>query len=115
MKCGETIHVRDIFGASVLRCIAQCEGRFMLISFARDHLNGYLLPDWHGVLRELVTLAVPAKLTEKTMTAESTATGVYVNIPLTYPLSVKGLADLVGVFPDDVREQLEDLVVVTDG
>lgn len=111
MNCGEAIFVKDFYGSIALRCIAQCHGRFMLISHTWDSRNGYLLPDWHGVLRELVALAVPAKLTEKIMNAESTATGLYVNIPLTYPLPVKGLADLLGVPVDDVRAQLADLAV----
>ena len=115
MNCGQEIRVLDIYRATAMRFIAQCEGRFMLISHTFDQNNGYILSDWHGVLRELVALAVPAKMIDKTRSAESTATGLYVNIPLTYPLSVKGLADLLGVGADDVREQLADLAVDVDG
>ena len=115
MNCGQEIRVQDVFGAPAVRFIAQCEGRFMVISHSLDHLNGYLLSDWYGVLRELVALAVPAKLIEKTKRAESTATGLYTAIPLTYPLSVNGLADLLGVGADEVRAQLADLAVDVDG
>ena len=115
MKCGEAVFVKDIWGNATLRFIAQCEGRFMQISHSLDQPNGIILADWHGVLRELVAVTVPAKLIEKTRNAESTATGLYVNIPLTYPLSVNGLADLLGVPADEVREQLADLAVDVDG
>jgi len=116
VKCGEAVFVKDFYGAIVLRCIAQCEGRFMLVSHTFDQRNGYLLSGWRGVLRELVALTVPAKLIEKTFTVESTATGLYVNIPLTYPLSVKGLAGLFGVPADEVWSELADLAVeVSDG
>lgn len=112
MNCGEEIRVQDINGANVARFIAQCHGRFIVISY-QSYMNGYVLGDWQAVLRELVALAVPAKLTEKTLRAESAANGTYSNIPLTYPLSVSGLADLLGVSRDDVRGQLADLAVET--
>lgn len=111
MKCGEAIMVKDMYGAIPLRFIAQCDGRFMQISSRIDIPNGYLYPDWHGVVRLLVGLAVPARLVERVMSAESTATGRYVHIPLTYPLLVQGLADLVGAPVDEVRVQLADLLV----
>ena len=116
MKCGEAVFVKNVYGANVLRCIAQCEGRFMLISHTWDQRNGYLLSDWRGVLRELVALAVPAKLIEKTKRAEgTTASNSYVGFPLSYPLSVKSLADLLGVTADEIRAQLADLAVEVDG
>lgn len=115
MECGEAIHVKDWFGTYAVRFIAQCHGRFMLISNSADPRNGYLLSDWHGVLRELVGMTVPAALTEKTHHAESTGRGLYVNFPLTYPLSAKSLADLLGADIDEVREQLADLAVQVDG
>ena len=115
MKCGEAIYVKDINGSFVLRFIAQCEGRFLLISNSfTDYRNGYLLSDWHGVLREMVAQTMPAKLIEKVMTAESTATGLYASIPLTYPLSAQGLANVLGVPVDEVRAQLADLAVDVD-
>lgn len=86
----------------------------MLISNSLEPRNGYLLNDWHGVLRELVALTVPAALIEKTRTAESTATGLYVNFPLTYPLSVGSLASLLDAPTDEVRAQLADLAVEAD-
>lgn len=115
MNCGEAIFIKDSWGTNVWRYIAQCDGRFLIISHKWDQLNGYLLPDWHGVLRELVALTVPAKLTDKVLTAESTATGLWTHIPLTWPLSAKGLADLLGVTADEVRGQLADLAVDVDG
>jgi len=116
MACGEEIRVKDWAGAYAYRFIAQCGGRFMVISHRiGDYRNGYLLGDWKGVLRELVAYTVPAALQEKILTAESTAGGRFVYIPLTYPLSVKGLADLLGVDAADVRGQLEDMAVSVDG
>ena len=46
MNCGEEIRVKDIYGSYVLRFIAQCHGRFMVISHTYDQRNGYLLSDW---------------------------------------------------------------------
>jgi len=114
MACGETIFVKDFYGAIAARLVANCHGQFMLISHGLDHLNGYLLPDWKAALRELVSRAVPAKLLEKTMQVEGTRAGSYVSWPLTYPLSVSGLAQLFGVEADEVRAQLEDLAVQGD-
>jgi hypothetical protein len=115
MKCGETIFVKNVYGAFEARLIAQCHGGFMLITHTLHARNGFILPDWKAALRELIALAVPAKLTEQTRTVESTASGLYVGFPLTYPLSVKGLADLFGVEMADVRVQLEDMAVGVDG
>lgn len=112
MNCGEEIRVSDINGAVAVRFVAQCHGRFMVISH-RDHMNGWLLADWQAVLRELVALAVPRALIEKTMRAESSTAGTYNSIPLSYPLSVSGLAGVIGVTADDVRAQLDDLAVET--
>lgn len=103
--------MKDWSGTYVARVIAQCHERFLLISHLGDHRNGYMLANWQAVLRELVALAVPAKLLERTVSAESTATGLYHHIPLTYPLSAQGLADILGVDADEVREQLADLAV----
>lgn len=114
MNCGEEIRVKDHWGSVRFRFIAQCENRFMVISNSLDHLNGYMLPDWHQVLRELVAVTAPGKLIDKVHVAESSPAGRYVNIPLTYPLSAKGLADLLGVPADEVREQLADLAVEVD-
>lgn len=114
MNCGEEIRVLDIYNATAFRFIAQCHDRFILISHTLDQRNGYLLADWRGVLRELVAVAVPAKLIEKTKRVEGSHSGVYVGFPLTYPLSVRSLADLLGVDADEVRAQLADLAVEVD-
>lgn len=114
MNCGEEIRVKDPFGAYRVRFIAQCHDRFLLISHTYDQNNGYMLSDWHGVLRELVALTVPAKMIEKTMNAESTTGGMYNSIPLTYPLSAKSLAGILGADVDEVRGQLADLAVQVD-
>jgi hypothetical protein len=111
MDCGETIFVKDINGSYAKRVIAQCHDRFLLITHGLEPYNGYILSTWEQVLDELVAVTVPAKLLSKQMTAESHIGGGYVNIQLTYPLSVKGLADLFGVDPADVRAHLEDLAV----
>lgn len=115
MKCGEAVIVKDVHGSYSARFIAQCEGRFLLITHTGDYRNGYMLTDWHGVLRELVARTVPAKMIEHICHAESTGTGTYNYLPLTYPLPVKGLANLLGVPADEVREQLADLAVEVDG
>jgi hypothetical protein len=115
MNCGEEIRVKDFSGSYAVRFVAQCGGRFMVVSQPRhDHLNGYLLTDWKAVLRELIALAVPRKLVERTLTAESTADGKYHNIPLTYPLSTTGLSDLLSAPIGQVRQQLADLLVEAD-
>lgn len=114
MECGQEIRVKDLYGSNVMRFVAQCHDRFMLISHTYEQLNGYLLADWHGVLRELVAVTVPGKMIEKQKTAESTARGEYHNLPLTYPLSAKGLAGLLDAPEDEVRAQLDDLAVAVD-
>lgn len=111
MKCGEAIDVKDYYGAYAIRFIAMCEGRYLLISHSPDHLNGYMMPGWQRVLRELVALAVPPKLIEKTRTAESSASGQYVSFPIVYPLSAAQLAALLGVPASEVKAELEDLAV----
>ena len=115
LKCGDTIFVKDINGSNVRRFIAQCGGRFMLISHTvGDYRNGFILSGWPGVLRELIVQTVPAKLIERALTVESTASGQYVNFPLTYPLSVASLAAALGVEAADVRTLLDDLAVSAD-
>jgi hypothetical protein len=115
MRCGQQVEVIDVYGACTVRLIAQCEGRFLLISHSWDRLNGMYLPDWHSALRELITLAVPGRMTEKIQRARSAASGLYVDIPLAYPLSAKGLADLLMADEAEVRAQLADLAVMMDG
>jgi hypothetical protein len=114
LKCGDEIMVKDQFGTYVYRFIAQCGGRFITIN-SGGFLNGYLLPDWHGVLRELIAKTVPAKLVERRHDAQSSAGGQYHHVPLTYPLSAKEMADLLGVPVAEMRDQLADLAVETDG
>ena len=114
MDCGQEIRIVDVFRNTTVRFIAMCHGRFMIIAHTPAHLNGYLLPDWHAVLRELVVLAVPAKLIDRTMTAEAAPGGQYVSFPLTYPLSIKSLADLLNAPPDEVGAQLADWAVEVD-
>lgn len=114
MKCGQVIYVKDFYGTFVVRFIAQCEGRFLMITNGLDGRNGYMLPDWHGVLRELIALAVPAKMIEKTRSVEAAALGPYVSFPLTYPLSVSNFVNVLGVPAVEVRAELADLAVMTD-
>jgi hypothetical protein len=117
MDCGQGIFVKDITSIYAYRFFAQCGGRFLVVAAnPADYRNGYMLPDWKAVLRELVALAVPAKLTERLMTVELVGNrSLYVGFPLSFPLSVAGLADLFGVPADEIRAQLEDLAVNTDG
>lgn len=114
MKCGQGVIVKDFWGAYTHRFIAQCEGRWLMISHnVLDGRNGYMLADWRGVLREMVAITVPAKMLEKARTIDAVASddGLYLNFPLTYPLSVANFARLFGVSPDDVRAELSDLAV----
>jgi hypothetical protein len=98
-----------------MRFIAQCEGRFMLISYAvGDYRNGMLLQDWRPVLRELVGLSVPSGLTEMMHAVQSAASGLYVSFPLSFPLPVAELGHLLGVTPASVRAALEDMAVRYD-
>ena len=115
MKCGQEIRVKDPFGTIVLQFIAQCDNMFIIIARpAVSYLNGYRVFGWQALVRELIALVVPAKLTEKRHDAESTASGQYVHVPLTYPLSVDGLAKLFDAPPDEMRIQLADLAVQMD-
>lgn len=111
MNCGAEILVRNIHGTNEVRFIAQCEGRFLLISYGGDWRNGYMLPDWRGVLRELVAMTLPAGLRERIRDVQSAGSGAYSAFPLTYPLSARALADLLGVPVDEVRAELSDLAV----
>jgi hypothetical protein len=111
VKCGETIFVKDLNGSYVMRFVAQCGNRFMLIAHGMNPMNGYILTGWPDVLRELVALAVPQKLADKQVTAESHAGGGYASTRLAYPLSAAGLAALFGLPADEVRAQLDDLAV----
>jgi len=112
MNCGEEIRVKDAYGAHAVRFIAQCHGRFLVISFL-ERMNGYFLPNWEAVLRELVALTVPERMPEKILRAESGAAGRYNDIPLSYPLSIAGLAGVLGVTDDEIRTELADLAVQT--
>ena len=115
LKCGDTIFVRDMNGANALRFVAQCEGRFMMISHTPlDLRNGWLLARWQMVLHELIARTIPAKMMDRALTVESTANGRYVNFSLTYPLSITSLADAFGVEGADVRAVLDDLAVSAD-
>jgi hypothetical protein len=110
--CGQEILVRDVFGQNAVRFIGQCGGRFMTISNIREPRNGYLLSDWRGVVRELVAMTVPASLRpDKGLDAMSHADGKYHHLPLSYPLSISGLAGLLGEDPVDVAALLKDLAV----
>jgi hypothetical protein len=110
VNCGDTIYVRDLWGSNERRFIAQCHGRFLVIA-PTDHTNGFMLQDWRAVARELVALAVPVALTEKTRTVECHTDGGYVSAQLTYPLSMRLIADLVGAPLEQVSELLADLIV----
>ena len=113
MECGSELRVKDIYGANKFRFIAQCHGRFLVISHSLDYArNGNMLPDWGGVLRELVAVTVPAKMIEHQCTAEGIdERGLYVGFPLTYPLSVSGLAALLHTSTDNIAGHLADLAV----
>jgi hypothetical protein len=111
MNCGAEILVRDIYGANAYRFIAQCHDRYLLISHVGDWRNGYMLPNWQAVLRELVAMAVPGKITERVMDVQSAGSGTYHMFRLAYPLSAKAFADLLGVDADEVRAELADLAV----
>jgi hypothetical protein len=114
VKCGEEIRVKDLNGSYVIRYIAQCYGRFLTIASGISGRNGWMVADWHAVLRDLVAETVPRTLIERISTVESTADGTYNCVPLSYPLSVSGLAGVLGVPADEVRAQLDDLVVLVD-
>lgn len=114
IECGKSVDVKDVTGAFVVRFIGQCGGRFLTVTgnWGRQPRNGYLLMDWRAVLRELVALSVPRSLEyDKGMTAMSQTGGLYNDLRLTYPLSVKGMAALLGEEVDAVREVLSDLAV----
>lgn len=112
MKCGQAIAVKDFYGAYAVRFIAQCEGRFLMISNSLEPRNGYLLADWRGLLREMTGMTVPARIIEKVRTVEATgASGLYVGFALTWPLSVSDFVNLLGVPADEVRAELADLAV----
>lgn len=113
MNCGSEIRVQDIFGANRARFIAQCGGRFLIISHSLDYpRNGNMVPDAGYVLRELVAMTVPGKMIQHQPTVEGMdATGRYVGFPLAYPLSVSGLAALLHTSTDYIAEQLADLAV----
>jgi len=111
MNCGAEILVRDVFGSNEMRFIAQCHGRYLLISNGLDFRNGYYLQDWRYVLRELVSLTVPEKLTDRHRDVQSAGSGTYTAFPLTYPLPVRELAALLGADADEVRAELSDLAV----
>jgi hypothetical protein len=111
MKCGEEIQVKDIRGSYSIRFIAQCNGRYMVIAHPQySYMNGYLLMDWKAVLRELIAVTVPAKLSDKMMAVESSAGNMYHCIPLTYPLSIRGLAEVLGEDIEQVKAQVADTI-----
>lgn len=114
MKCGESVNVKRYDGAFAVRFVAQCNGRYLVINnaWSLSPRNGNLLSDWRGVVRELVALTVPRPLEyDKGLTAESAAGGLYHDLRLTYPLPVSGLAELLGVDLESMRELLSDLAV----
>lgn len=114
MKCGHSVNIKRFDGAFAVRFIAQCGGRYLVINnaWSLSPRNGHLLSDWRGVVRELVALTVPRPLEyDKGMTAESEADGMYHDLKLTYPLSAKGMAELLGEDAEQVRELLSDLAV----
>lgn len=115
MDCGKAVEVTAQDGAMAVRFIAQCGGAFMVISnmvYQQWARNGCLLADWRGVVRELVALAVPEPLGwDKAFYAGGAGDGLYHNLRLTYPLSVKELSGIVGEDVEAVRELLADLAV----
>jgi hypothetical protein len=111
MNCGETVFIKDIFGSYAKRIVAQCGGRFMLITHGLDPYNGNILMDWRQALDHLIMVTVPSKLLDKQMTAESHIGGSYIMMPLTYPLPITAMAELFGLEPVQVRAYLDDLAV----
>ena len=116
MECGQAVDLKDIYGQRPIRFVAQCGGRWLMISHSLTNpRNGYMFSDWRGVVRELVAMAVPRSLeTERGYRAESLAGGLFHDIPLSYPLSVQGIAGVVGEDIEAVRELLADLAVQAD-
>ena len=106
--------MKDWYGANAMQVLAQCDNLFLVISHQRDWLNGMRVVGWQAVLRELVALAVPRKLVDRTFIAESTASGQYVNVPLTYPLSAESLARLLDAPVSEVRAHLAEFIVPVD-
>lgn len=116
LKCGEAIEVRDLLNTTVARYMAQCDGRFLLITYGAQPFNGMLLMDWRAVLRQLVGRAVPAKLQyESAFSAQSMGSGLFRHLVLAYPLPVSDLAGLLDEDLAEVRAVLNDLAVQTDG
>ena len=112
MECGQVIYLKDINGNYARRFIAQCGGRFILISNSMsDWRNGYIMQDWRAVLRELVAAAQPPALGDHVCSAESAGDGNYHNVPLIWPLPVAELAGVLGVQAYEVREELAGLAV----
>ena len=103
--------MRDYFGANTVRFVAQHDGRYLSISHVSDYLNGHTHASWRSVLRELVSIAVPAKLTEKASICEGSPGGVYYSFPLTYPLSVRSMAAIMSQPVEQVRAELDDMAV----
>jgi hypothetical protein len=112
MKCGEEIRIADMLGSVNTRFIAQCNGWFLVVDNKQNsYINGYRLPNWQSVMREMVAMTVPVALVEKTMYVESSTKGMYNRLPLSYPLSVKGLADILDVPGEEVSAELTDILV----
>jgi hypothetical protein len=112
MKCGDDIRVKDLNQSHVVRFIAQCNGRYLVIANPTvNYMNGYLLMDWKQVLRQIIGLTVPEKLIEKRLSIESNTLGEYHCLPLTYPLSANGLAAILGVSGMEVRVELSDILM----
>lgn len=114
MNCGNEIRVKDWYGSIVMRFIAICPDRFIVITSAIDGRNGWILNDWRAVLRELITVTVPAKMTDRVRTVECSASEMLYLFPMTYPLSVQSLAGLLGAPVDEVAAQLADLAVAVE-
>lgn len=114
-ECGSAIEVIGLDGGLAVRFVAQCGGRFMVISnmsYQRTARNGNLLAGWRDLVRELVALTVPRSLAmDKAFDVAGVTGGLYRRFRLTYPLSVSELAGLVGESADDVRALLADLAV----
>lgn len=111
LGCGEAVEVRNAWNTTTVRFVAQCGGRFLVISNNAQPVNGLMLHDWRAVVRQLVALAVPHSLQHMGQQARSLAGGLYHDLMLTYPLSAAGLAALIGEDDGSVRDLLADLAV----
>jgi hypothetical protein len=122
VKCGQAIEVIDFYGAPSITFHYVCQGapggdgHWLIVNRAMTWPPSGSLLQADAILRELVALAVPRKLTEHARTVRGTdSAGLYIGFPLTFPLPVGDLARLLRQSSEHVREQLSDMAVQADG